>query len=193
MSPQVSHYRQNRPEFKLERARKLGLGPEPVEGDIHSGSVEAVQQPELRTGLGQFVAVEIAGRIAFAVVEAAGSTGSRNHLLEPDPRDDDVAEGLEIKRTVGQCDVRFVRAQQCGGDLVHASPRRIQLSGKLCGLVAEHNGFGDGVRYFGAENPQSGAVALANLPAKQIQTLYAVGAFMNRVKAVVAVVLLDVA
>ena len=38
MSPQVSHYPRNRPEFKIELARKLGLGEQPERDNVKLGN-----------------------------------------------------------------------------------------------------------------------------------------------------------
>jgi hypothetical protein len=79
-----------------------------VAGEIQSCSVEAVEQVELRAGLVQFVAVKVAGHIAFSVVEAARTARCGDDLLEPEPRDDDVPEGLEIERAIGQRGIGFI-------------------------------------------------------------------------------------
>src|ERR1700739_919235 len=71
------------------------LGPEPVDGNIHSRPVEAVQQVKLRAGLGQFIPVEVLGCKTLAVIEAALSVRCGDDVLKPHPGDHDVPERLK--------------------------------------------------------------------------------------------------
>src|SRR6185503_10844490 len=75
---------------------------EPGVAHVERGAVQTRQQIQLRPGPGQFVAEEVACRLPLSVVEVAGPAGGGDHLLEPHPGDDDVAERLQVDDAVGQ-------------------------------------------------------------------------------------------
>src|SRR3954451_24816874 len=109
---------------------------EPAVRHLHGRPVQARQQVEHRTGLGQLVAEEVRRRGPLAVVEVALLALGGEELLEPDPGEHHVPDRLEVDRRVGQRRLRVARGPQltCDGDQpVHGA---LQLAGELAALAA---------------------------------------------------------
>src|SRR5215207_11426322 len=75
---------------------------EPAVSHFERGAVQAFQEIQLRRGLRQLVAEEVARGLVLAVVEIARPAVAGEQLLEPHPRDDDMPEGFEVDHAVGE-------------------------------------------------------------------------------------------
>ena len=109
-------------------------------------------------------------------------------LAEPDPPDHDVAEHFEVRRRIGQRQVH-VGAQgreqdlRGFGDELYAVFERFGRNAQCRDLATGRDRPAD----FREQSLECGAVVHRHLASKQIERLYAVGAFMDRVEPVVAI------
>ena len=85
-----------------------------------------------------------------------------NNLLQPDPRDDDVAESLQVDHAVGHRCFDVTAGEQFVGYGDEAAPCGVELFRLIAGFTSQGSGVGDGLsdREPSAVNPAPPAVEL---------------------------------
>ena len=115
-----------------------------------------------------------------------------DELLQPHPRDHNVAERLEVDARCWPVPLRHRPAQTSPRSPHDRCPRSIRAGGEFGASPADGPAEGDRLSRSHAERHQASTAPLNHFAAQQVQALDAVGALVNRVEPVVPVVLLDV-
>lgn len=151
--------------------------------------VKVGQDVELRIDPREFVGEEVAGRGAFAVVEGASAAVGGPNLVEPNPGQHDMTSRLEIQSGVRQRQLGNAVSPQYLGDLdepIHPDSKLMRPLPVLFRRTVY------GVADCLYQQVEASSAVDHGLTAEQIQTVDAMGAFVDRVQPVVAVELLNV-
>ena len=103
-----------------------------------------------------------------------------------------MAERLQVDDAVGHRRLGVAGGEHAHRDGDQSLPRGVELGGEFGGFAAGNSRGGHRLRDSRAEGNQAGSAPLGDLAAQQIQALDAVGALVDRVEPIVAIVLFDV-
>ncbi len=186
------------PSVLSDSVHKCCLEPLLLHGE--AGVVARLEQGQLIVAARYFPGQEITRGLQLAKVEVAvGGVAieqaefGMNRLFQPAPADHTVAKGLEVQCRVSQGSGDFALGQVTQQGQGHTLQAVDQLLQRLAQRVEVR--MVAGALAGGGDRPdqllEAGAIVLRQLAAQQVERLDALGAFMDRVQAVVAVILFN--